>query len=120
MQKQSRQKIVHEVPAPELIAAVIQSNWIIDQLLRQLNRVLPDLTAPQLRDLIREKVLLPSVTEGIQAQDAIALIKRMEDMRKAGLSMTQTIQVLSDPAASEADDLYRILVDDMRAAGHGG
>ncbi len=112
---QKTERVVHEVPAPQLIAAVLQSDWILDQLKRELRRVLPDLTTEQLRQILRERVLQQDMTNGKDAQEAATLIKRVEQLRASGLTMTQTVKALT-----EEEEAYRIMLDDKRSAGGGG
>lgn len=117
---QKMQRIVHEVPAHHLIAAVLQSDWIVEQLRRELRRVLPDLTSEQLRGILRERVLQHEVIEGTGAQEAETLIKRVEQLRAAGLTMTQTVQALTDESSTDEEEAYRILLEDKHSAGGGG
>jgi hypothetical protein len=115
------QHIVHEVPAQYLLAAVMQSDWIVEQVKHQLRRALPELTTDQIRELLREKVLRPEILHGKDAEDALALTRRAEQLRASGLTMTQTIKVLTDPSDdSEEEDVYRILMDDMHQSTFGG
>jgi hypothetical protein len=113
--------IVHDVPAQFLLAAVLQSDWIIEQIQRQLRRALPELTAEQIRELLRDKVLRPEILRGKDAEDAQSLIHRAEQLHASGLTMTQTIKALTDDSvASEEEDVYRILMDDMHQSTFGG
>lgn len=120
-QNVKHQRVVHDVPAQFLLAAVLQSDWIVEQVKRQLRRALPDLTSEQIRELLREKVLRSDIQQGKDAEDALALTKRAEELHAAGLTTTQTFKVLTDPGdLSEEEDVYRVLLDDMHQSGYGG
>jgi hypothetical protein len=113
--------VVHDVPAQFLLAAVLQSDWIVDQVKQQLRRALPDLTTEQIRELLREKVLRADILDGKDAEEALTLIHRAEQLRASGLTMTQTVKALTNLGDdSEEDDVYRILLDDMHASSFGG
>jgi len=115
------QHIVHDVPAQFLLAAVLQSDWIVEQVQRQLRRALPELTNEQIRELLRDKVLRPEMLHGKDAEDALSLIHRAEQLHASGLTMTQTIKALTDPTEeSEEEDVYHILMDDMHQSSFGG
>jgi hypothetical protein len=114
-------RVVHAVPAQFLLAAVLQSDWIVDQVQHELRRALPDLTTEQIRELLREKVLRPEILQGTEAEEALTLTRRAEQLRASGLTTTQTFKVLTDPSdPSEEEDVYRILLDDMHQSGFGG
>jgi hypothetical protein len=114
---------VHEVPVAHLIAAVLQTDSILNQLQRELVRTVPGITCDQLRQILRDDLLRQDVVEGAKAQEAEAMIGRINKLRARGLSMTQTLKMVTGEAeTTEAEDseVYRILLEDMRDAGHGG
>jgi hypothetical protein len=117
------QKIPHEIPAAHLIAAVLQSDAILGQLQRELYRALPGISLERLRQVLREEILRHETILGPKAEEADALLKRMEQLRAKGLSTTQALKVVTGQAPSEGDpnaDVYQILLDDMRHGGEGG
>ena len=120
-QYMKHQRIVHDVPAQYLLAAVLQSDTIVEQVRRQLRRALPDLSASQIRELLHEQVLRSDVQHGTEATEALTLLRRAEQLHATGLTTTQTFKVLTDPEdESDEEDVYRILLDDMHQSGYGG
>ena len=113
----------HEVPAPYLIAAVLQSDTLLGQVQRELYRALPGITIDHLRQFLREDILREEVTVGIKAEEAEALLNRVQQLRAKGLSMTQTLKVVTGQVPSDDDSsesVYQILLDDKRLGVEGG
>jgi hypothetical protein len=113
-------KVIHEVPAAHLVAAVLQSDTILGQLQRELYRALPGISFEELRELLRGEILRGEVINGTDAEEAQALLDRMNQLRSRGLSTTQALRAVTDEKASDEDEVYRILSDDKRSAGSGG
>lgn len=115
------QKIVHEVPAQHLLAAVLQSDSILGQVQRELIRLLPGISIAQLRQMLRDEILRRDVIEGSQAQEAEALLARMVQLRERGLTTTQTLKaVTGEVPADNEEDAFHIMREDKRASGGGG
>ncbi|HVO43361.1 MAG TPA: hypothetical protein VMT34_12090 [Aggregatilineales bacterium] len=115
-------KTIHTVPATYLVAAVLQSDTILGHLQRELYRALPGITVEQLREMLQTEILRSDVVTGDIAQEAQSLQRRMEELRRKGLTMTQTLEVVTGQrsAAIDEDDVYHILREDKRYAGDGG
>jgi hypothetical protein len=114
-------KVIHEVPAAHLVAAVLQSDVILGQLQRELYRALPGISFEELRGLFRDEVLRKEVTTGDEAEAAQALLDRMNQLRRQGLTQTQALRAVTDPTkAEDEDDVFRILSDDKWSGGSGG
>ena len=115
------QKIVHEVPAQHLLAAVLQSDNILGQVQRELYRLLPGISIAQLRQMLRDEILRRDLIEGPQAQEAEALLARIVQLRERGLSTTQTLKAVTGEAPSDnEEDAFHIMREDKRASGGGG
>lgn len=117
------QKIIHEVPAKHVLAAVLQNDSILGQVQREIYRLLPGVSIEQLRKMLRDELLRPEVIEGSQAEEAQLLLERMRQLRAQGLTMTQTLKAVTSPTKTsddEDDDAYHIMTDDKRSAGGGG
>jgi len=115
------QKIVHEVPAQHLLAAVLQSDSILGQVQRELYRLLPGVNNAQLRQMLRDEILQRDLIEGPQAQEAEALLGRMAQLRQRGLTTTQTMQaVTGELPGDNEEDAFHIMREDKRASGGGG
>jgi hypothetical protein len=116
-------KNIHEVPAAHLIAAVLQSDALLEKMQHELIRVLPGITINELKTLLREEILRTEVIEGEDATEADAMLTRIAQLRAKGLTMTQTIKVLTGQQHSkdaDEEDEYHVLMHDMRHSGEGG
>src|ERR1700674_1425404 len=98
------QKIIHEVPAQHLLAAVLQSDNILGQVQRELYRLLPGISTAQLRQMLRDDILRHEVVEGTQAQEAEALLARIVQLRERGLTTTQTLKAVTGEAPSDNEE----------------
>src|SRR5450432_1216763 len=117
------EKIIHEVPANHLLAAVLQSDSILGQLQREIYRLLPGISIEQLRKMLHDEILRSELVDGPQAQEAHLLLERMEQLRSRGLSMTQTFKRVTSPTKDsdeDDDDAYHIMMNDKRSSGGGG
>jgi hypothetical protein len=113
---------LHEVPVSHLIAAVLQSDSLLSQLQREIYRAVPGVSIEQLRQLLRDQILRADMINGPKANEAESLLQRITQLRAKGLSMTQTLKVVTgqEKAARDDEDVYRVLIDDMRNGGEGG
>ena len=114
------QKIIHEVPAKHVLAAVLQSDTVLGQVHRELYRLLPGVNIKQLRQMLRDELLRPEVVEGSAAEEAHLLLERMRQLQARGLTMTQTLKTVSTANEDEDEDAFQILMEDKRTAGGGG
>ena len=116
-------KVVHEVPAKHLIAAVLQSDGVLGHIQREIIRLLPGISIDALRQMLREELLRPETIEGPQAQEAQLMLDRMAQLRSRGLTMTQTLNRVTSPTKTDSeddDDAFHIMMNDKRSSGGGG
>ncbi len=117
------QKIIHEVPAKHVLAAVLQSDAVLGQVHREIYRLLPGVSIKQLRQMLRDELLRPEVVDGSAAAEAQLLLERVRQLQAQGLTMTQTLKAVTSPTKTSEDedeDTYQILMEDKRSAGSGG
>ncbi len=108
-------RVMHEVPAPQLIAAVLQSDNVLAQVQREVVRLLPGISIDQLREILRAELLRPEALNGEQAEQAHKLLDRMAQLRSRGLSMTQTLKAVTSPTGTgedEEEDAYNVMIED--------
>ena len=117
------EKIIHEVPANHLLAAVLQSDSILGQVQREVVRLLPGISIEQLRQILRDELLSSEFVSGPKADEAQLLLDRMKELQSRGLSMTQTLKRVTSPTKTDPedeDDAFNIMRHDKRSSGGGG
>jgi hypothetical protein len=117
------QKTVHEVPASHLLAAVLQRDSILSHIQLETFRLLPGISIEELRQMLRDELLRPEMISGEDAQEAQMMLDRINDLRKRGLTMTQTLNAVTSPIKTtdeDEDDAFQIITNDKRGSSGGG